>query len=99
MRIALQTTYDGDTIVGSILYIQRQHVLNPQYATPESTLKKKSNAICYHTIRESVAMGECLMGHIGTDHNSANTNTKVLPGGAKQNYLTGLVLYDLTDYK
>ncbi len=26
---------------------------------PESTLKKKSNAICYHAIWEAVAMGEC----------------------------------------
>jgi hypothetical protein len=27
---------------------------------PESVLKKKSNSICYHAIRESVAMGESL---------------------------------------
>ena len=25
---------------------------------PESTLRKKSNSICYHAVRESVAMGE-----------------------------------------
>ena len=30
---------------------------------PESTLKKKSNAICYHFVRESVAMGETLTCH------------------------------------
>ena len=24
---------------------------------PESTLRKKSNSICYHAVRESVAMG------------------------------------------
>ena len=29
---------------------------------PESVLKKKANAICYHAIREAVAMGECLLG-------------------------------------
>jgi hypothetical protein len=34
---------------------------------PESMLKKKSNSICYHTVRESVAMGESLTGHIGTN--------------------------------
>jgi hypothetical protein len=27
---------------------------------PESTLKKKSNSVCYHAIRESVTMGECI---------------------------------------
>jgi hypothetical protein len=26
---------------------------------PESVLKKKKNSICYHAIRESMAMGEC----------------------------------------
>ena len=33
---------------------------------PESTLRKKSNLICYHAVRESVAMGEPLTGHIIT---------------------------------
>ena len=27
---------------------------------PKSMLKKKSNSICYHAMREAVAMGECL---------------------------------------
>ena len=27
---------------------------------PKLTLKKKSNSICYHAVRESVATGECL---------------------------------------
>ncbi len=31
---------------------------------PESTLKKKCNSICYHTIRESVAMGKSLITQI-----------------------------------
>ena len=33
---------------------------------PESTLKKKSNSICYHAVREAVAMGEALVAHIPT---------------------------------
>jgi hypothetical protein len=37
---------------------------------PESTLKKKSNSICYHAIREADAMGECLTAHIPTDQNN-----------------------------
>ena len=32
----------------------------------ESTLKKKSNSICYHAVRESVAMGEVAMGEVLT---------------------------------
>ena len=31
---------------------------------PESVLRKKSNAGCYHAVHESVAMGESLVGHI-----------------------------------
>ena len=65
---------------------------------PESTLKKKSNSICYHAIRESVAMGECMTGHVSTHLNPADIGTKVLPGGQKRNNLIGMVLYDFADY-
>ncbi len=47
---------------------------------PESMLKKKSNSICYHTVRESVAMGESLTAHIGTNENVGDLATKVLYG-------------------
>ncbi|KAL7455165.1 hypothetical protein ACHAXS_000352, partial [Conticribra weissflogii] len=36
---------------------------------PESVLKTKNNAVCYHTVRESVAMGESLTAHIDGDEN------------------------------
>ena len=38
---------------------------------PESQLKKKPNSICYHAVREAVAMGETLTGHVKTDENPA----------------------------
>ena len=66
---------------------------------PESVLKKKNNAICYHAIRESVAMGESKTGHIPTDENVADLATKIIGGGTKRDHLTGLVLYDLTDHQ
>jgi hypothetical protein len=65
---------------------------------PESTLKKKSNSICYHARRESVAMEESLMGHISTHDNPADICTKLIPGGMKRNHLIGLVLYDICDH-
>ena len=65
---------------------------------PESTLKKKSNSICYHATRESVAMGESLTGHISTHDNPADLGTKVLPGGHKRTGLVSLVLYDFADH-
>ena len=65
---------------------------------PELMLRKKSNSICYHAVRESVAMGESLTGHISTHEIPANVATKDLPGGQKRDYLCGKVIYDLTDY-
>ena len=65
---------------------------------PESTLKKKSNLICYHAVRESVAMKESLVTHIPTVENPADICTKVIPGGRKQDHLIGKVLWDLVEH-
>jgi hypothetical protein len=51
---------------------------------PESTLKKKSNSICYHFCRESVAMGETMTAHIRSENNPADICTKLIPGGTKK---------------
>ena len=59
-------------------------------------LKKKSNSICYHAVCESVAMGESLTGHIGTNENIDNLATKVLYG-QKQQYMVSQLLYDIYD--
>ena len=65
---------------------------------PESQLRKKANAICYHTIRESVAMGEMLTGHVCSENNPADICTKVVPGGQKRTHLLNLIMYDLAEY-
>ena len=65
---------------------------------PESTLRKKSNSVCYHAIRESVAMDECLTGHVTSGENPSDILTKCVPGGKRRNHLLGLMMYDLTDY-
>ena len=43
----------------SNIYSDNMSVIN-NTQKPESVLKKKSNSICYHAIREAVAMGEIL---------------------------------------
>jgi hypothetical protein len=63
---------------------------------PESTLRKKNLSICYHTVREAVAMGEILTTHIKTDNNLSDFMTKVT-FGQKRRHLVGSVLYDLYD--
>ena len=51
---------------------------------PESMLKKKSNCICYHFVREAVAMRECLTTHVLTARNWDGLLTKVLFGKKRQ---------------
>ena len=63
---------------------------------PESTLKKKCNSVCYHAIRESVAMGESLITHIPTQCNLADFLTKVT-NGATRHRLVGNVLFVIYD--
>ena len=59
---------------------------------PESTLKKKSNSICYHAVREAVAMGETLTAHVKSHENVADIATKVLHAGQKRDYLFSAVI-------
>ena len=53
----------------------------------ESQVKKKSNSICYHAVKEAVAMGELLTGHVKRDENPADILTKGLGGGIKRKNL------------
>jgi hypothetical protein len=64
---------------------------------PESVLKKKSNAICYHTVREYTAMGDSIIGHIPSVNNSSDICNKAVPGGQKRDNLIGLLLHDIVD--
>ncbi len=63
---------------------------------PESTLKKKCNSICYHAIRESVAMGETLLMHIKTGDNLADFSTETTSGAKRRKLVSGVV-YDIYD--
>jgi hypothetical protein len=47
---------------------------------PESTLKKKNLSICYHAVREAVAMDEILTSHVQTKNNVSDFMTKVTYG-------------------
>jgi hypothetical protein len=78
-------------------YIDGNNMLVIQYTQrPESMLKKKSNSIFYHTVCESVAVGESLTGHIGTYENVGNIAMKVLYG-QKRRYMISQLLYNIYD--
>jgi hypothetical protein len=64
---------------------------------PEYVLKKKSNSLCYHMVRESAAMGESIIGHVPSVDNPADICTKVVAGGQERNHLIRLLLHDFCD--
>ena len=59
---------------------------------PESTLKKKSNSIAYHAVREGVANGEWITGYVSTYKNVSYLLTKPVPGGDRSTRLVRGVL-------
>lgn len=64
---------------------------------PESQLKKKSNSVCYHAVRELATMKECITTHIPSLLNFSNMLTKVLYGQKHRNLVDGL-MFDIYEY-
>jgi hypothetical protein len=64
---------------------------------PGFVLKKKSNSICYHAVRDSAAMVESIIEHVPYVDNLADICTKVVPDGQKRNHFIHLLLHDLCD--
>ena len=84
------------TIDGPLLIYGDNMLVIHNTQQPESTLKKKRNLIAYHTVQESVAMGESLTGHVRTNDNPANLATKVLYGKKRGDMVLKL-LYNIYD--
>ncbi|KAL7460358.1 hypothetical protein ACHAXS_000815 [Conticribra weissflogii] len=79
----------------SYIYGDNTSVVNIT-SKPESTLNKKSNTVSYHTLRDTLAMGETLTAHISCAENPVDLMTKVL-SGSKHQYLVQNILHDLYD--
>ena len=60
---------------------------------PDSTLKKKSQSIACHFVREGVARDEWRTAHIDTHENPADSLTKPLPAGGKRKSFIEKVLH------
>ena len=63
---------------------------------PESMLKKNSNRIFYHFVREAVAMKELLTTHVPTLNNWVDLLTKLLYVKKRQDLVNG-ILYGIYD--
>ena len=87
----------GVTLSGwSYVYGDKMYVIH-NTQQHESTLRKKSNSICYHAVCESVVMGDTKTAHISTHDNSSDLLTKVLYGSKKKKSV-GKILYDIYDW-
>ena len=65
------------------IYGDNQSVL-ANTTIPDSTLKKKSQSIAYHYVREGVARDEWRTSYVNTHDNEADLLTKQLPHGVKR---------------
>jgi hypothetical protein len=58
-------------------------------------LKKKSNSIAYHCMREAVAMEEIVTAYEPTDSDLEHLMMKALPGGERRSRLIRRILYQI----
>ena len=81
------------------VYIQgdNQSVL-ANTSIPDSVLKKKSQSLAYHFVREGCARGEWITSYINTNLNIADLLTKPLPHGDKRkNFVRSLLHHIFRD--
>jgi hypothetical protein len=64
-------------------------------SAPASTLKKKSNVITYHFMRERCARDEWRTANINTHDNVTDLLTKPLPSGEKQAKFICMLLHHI----
>ena len=62
---------------------------------PDSTIKKKSQSIAYHFVREGVARGEWRTSYVNTHENEADLLTKPLPDGEKRRGFVSKLLHHI----
>ena len=80
----------------AFIYGDNQSVL-ANSTIPDSTLKKKSQSICYHFVREGAARDEWRTTYVNTHDNEADLLTKVLPHGDKRKGFVRCILHHVFD--
>ena len=76
------------------IYGDNQSVL-ANTTIPDSTLKKKSQSIAYHYVREGVARDEWRTSYVNTHDNEADLLTKQLPHGEMRNGFVSNLLHHI----
>jgi hypothetical protein len=80
----------------AFIYGDNQSVL-ANTSIPDSTLKKKSQSIAYHFVREGVARDEWRTAYVNTHDNIADLLTKLLPSSEKRRNFVNMILYHIFD--
>ena len=78
----------------TFVYGDNQSVL-ANTTVPDSTLKKKSNSIAYHFVREGCARDEWRTAYVNTHENPADLLTKPLPSGEKRTRFVRMILHHI----
>ena len=78
----------------TFIYGDNQSVL-ANTTIPDSTLKKKSQSIAYHFVREGTGQDEWRMTYVNTHENEADLLTKQLPSGEKRKSLVRKLLHHI----
>ena len=78
----------------TFIYEDNQSVL-ANTTIPDSMLKKKSQSITYHFVREGAARDEWQMTYINTHENEADLLTKQLPSGKKRKSFVRKLLHHI----
>ncbi len=93
LRYKLRTM--GINVIGpTYIYGDNQSVL-ANTTIPDSTLKKKSQSIAYHFVREGVARDEWRTAYVNTNENPADLLTKFLPSGPKRRRFVMMLLHHI----
>ena len=62
---------------------------------PDSTLKKKSQSIAYHLLREGSARNEWIATYVNTHNSPSDLLTNVLPAGEKRRRFVRMILHHI----
>ena len=87
----------GNPVEGpTCIYGDNQSVL-ANTTIPDSTLKKKSQSIAYHFVREGVPRDEWRTSYVNTHGNEADLLRKQLPHGEKRKGFVSNLLHHIFD--
>ena len=78
----------------AFIYGDNQYLL-ANTTMPQSMLKKKSNSIAYHFVREGTASDEWRATYTNTNDNRSDLLTKPLPHGDKRKKFCKMLLHHI----